>query len=197
MKVIALRNCCIASGACVLAASQAFTQRESDGVVEILQERPSLELLKKVQQAVAACPSQVFVVEQPEQLANAIEEILRVTPIGEGRPRITREPVQLGETTIPAGEVLFLVLHAANHNSSVFPEAREIRFDREMQPILSFGRGIHACLGQQIARMELQVLWQTLLTRLPNVHLAVAPSEVPWRENETLTFGPAHLPVTW
>jgi cytochrome P450 len=130
-------------------------------------------------------------------LARAIEEILRVTPIGEGRPRITREPVQLGETTIPAGEVLFLVLHAANHDPSVFPDARAIRFDRDMQPILSFGRGIHACLGQQIARMELQVLWQTLLTRLPVVRLAVPPSEVPWRESETLTFGPAHLPVTW
>ena len=126
-----------------------------------------------------------------------IEEILRVTPIGEGRPRITREPIQLGETTLPAGEVLFLVLHAANHDPSVFPDARAIRFDRDMPPILSFGRGIHACLGQQIARMELQVLWQTLLTRLPTVRLAVPPSEVPWRENDTLTFGPAHLPVTW
>jgi cytochrome P450 len=135
--------------------------------------------------------------EQPDQLARAIEEILRVTPIGVGRPRITREPVQLGETTIPAGEVLFLVMHAANYDPSVFPDAREIRFDRDMQPILSFGRGIHACLGQQIARMELQVLWQTLLTRLPNVRLAVPPEEIPWRENDTLTFGPAHLPVTW
>jgi cytochrome P450 len=135
--------------------------------------------------------------EHPDQLARAIEEILRVTPIGEGRPRITREPVQLGETTIPAGEVLFLVLHAANHDPSVFPDARAIRFDRDMPPILSFGRGIHACLGQQIARMELQILWQTLLTRLPTVRLAVPSSEVPWREDETLTFGPAHLPVTW
>jgi len=135
--------------------------------------------------------------EQPDQLANAIEEILRVTPIGEGRPRITRESVQLGETTIPAGEVVFLVLHAANHDSSVFSDPREIRFDRDMPPILSFGRGIHACLGQQIARMELQILWHTLLTRLPNVRLAVPPSEVPWRENDTLTFGPEHLPVTW
>jgi cytochrome P450 len=117
--------------------------------------------------------------EQPEQLANAIEEILRVTPIGVGRPRITREPVQLGETTVPAGEVVFLTTHGANYDPSVFPDAREIRFDRELQPIMSFGRGIHACLGQQIARMELQVLWQTLLTRLPNVRLAVAPSEVP------------------
>jgi ferredoxin len=69
MKVTALTNRCIASGACVLAASQVFTQRESDGVVELLQERPSLDLLKKVQQAVAACPSQVFVVEEEDDLS--------------------------------------------------------------------------------------------------------------------------------
>jgi ferredoxin len=66
MKVTALTNRCIASGACVLAASEVFSQRESDGVVEILQEHPSLDLLKKVRQAVAACPSQVFVVEEEE-----------------------------------------------------------------------------------------------------------------------------------
>ena len=87
--------------------------------------------------------------------------------------------------------------HAANYDPSVFPDARAIRFDRDLHPIMSFGRGIHACLGQQTARMELQVLWQTLLTRLPDVRLAVPPSEVPWRADETLTFGPAHLPVTW
>lgn len=69
MKVTALTNRCIASGACVLAASQVFTQRESDGVVELLQERPSLDQLKKVQQAVAACPSQVFVVEEEDDLS--------------------------------------------------------------------------------------------------------------------------------
>jgi ferredoxin len=66
MKVIALTNRCIASGACVLAASQVFSQRESDGVVELLQERPSLDQLQKVQQAITACPSQVFVVEEED-----------------------------------------------------------------------------------------------------------------------------------
>lgn len=69
MKVTALTNRCIASGSCVLACSQVFSQRESDGVVELLQERPSLDLLKKVQRAVAACPSQVFVVEEEDNLS--------------------------------------------------------------------------------------------------------------------------------
>ena len=63
MKVIALTNRCIASGACVLAASQVFSQRESDGVVGLLQECPSLD---QVQQAVAECPSQAFVVEEED-----------------------------------------------------------------------------------------------------------------------------------
>jgi ferredoxin len=69
MKVTALRNRCIASGACVLAASQVFSQRESDGVVELLREKPSLDQLQKVRQAVAACPSQVFVMEEEDDLS--------------------------------------------------------------------------------------------------------------------------------
>lgn len=69
MKVTALTSRCIASGACVLACSEAFTQRDSDGVVEILQEHPSLDLLRKVRQAVAACPSQVFVVDEEDDLS--------------------------------------------------------------------------------------------------------------------------------
>ena len=69
MKVIALTNRCIASGACVLAASQVFSQRDSDGVVELLPEHPSLDQLQKVQRAVAACPSQVFVVEEEDDLS--------------------------------------------------------------------------------------------------------------------------------
>ncbi|GCE07427.1 cytochrome P450 [Dictyobacter aurantiacus] len=136
-------------------------------------------------------------IREPEQWGSAIEELLRVTPIGHGRPRITREPVQFGETTVPAGEVVFLSAVAANYDPAVFADPDEIRFDREIKPILSFGRGIHACLGQQIARMELQVLWETLLTRLPTIRLAVPPERVPWRADETLTFGPSNLPVAW
>jgi cytochrome P450 len=136
-------------------------------------------------------------IDTPERMASAVEEILRITPIGPGRPRITRGEVDFSGTTVASGEVLFLSTLAANYDESVFPHASEIDFDRASNPMISFGRGIHACLGQQIARMELQVLWSTLLTRLPTIRLAVAPKDVPWRPDETLTFGPAHLPVTW
>ena len=72
MKVIALTNRCIASGNCVLECSQVFSQRESDGVVELIQQRPSLDLLEKVQQAVDGCPGQVFVVEEEDNLSELV-----------------------------------------------------------------------------------------------------------------------------
>lgn len=69
MKVTALTSRCIGSGSCVLACSQVFHQRDSDGVVELLQERPPLELLRHIQRAVADCPAQVFVLEQEHDLS--------------------------------------------------------------------------------------------------------------------------------
>lgn len=133
-----------------------------------------------------------------EAMASAIEELLRVVLLSTGgRTRIAREEIEFSGVRVPPGEVLVLAFRAGNYDPAVFPDPDVVNFDRNPNPILSFGRGIHACLGQQLARMEMQVLWTTLLKRLPNVHLAVAPSEVPWRSGDTMTTGPAHLPVTW
>ena len=137
-------------------------------------------------------------VDDDEAMASAIEEILRTTLLGAGgRPRIVREEVEFSGVRVPPGEVLMLSFFAGNTDPAVFPDPDVVHFDRAPNPILSFGRGIHACLGQQLARMEMQVLWTTLLKRLPNVRLAVAPSEVPWRSSDSATIGPAHLPVVW
>jgi cytochrome P450 len=137
-------------------------------------------------------------VDDEKAMAAAIEEILRITLLGVGgRPRIAREEVEFSGVRVPPGEVLMLSFFAGNTDPAVFPEPDVVNFDRSPNPILSFGRGIHACLGQQLARMEMQVLWTTLLKRLPNIRLAVKPSEVPWRPNDSATIGPAHLPVVW
>ena len=69
-------------------------------------------------------------IDDPDRMASAIEEILRVTPIGPGRPRITRGEIDLSGTTVASGEVLFLSTLAANYDESVFPHASEIDFDR-------------------------------------------------------------------
>ncbi len=137
-------------------------------------------------------------VDDDEAMASAIEEILRLTLLGTGgRPRITRAEVEFSGVRVPPGEVLMLPFNAGNRDPAVFPDPDVMDFERQPNPILSFGRGIHACLGQQLARMEMQVLWATLLKRMPDVRLAVAPSEVPWRSGITATTGPAHLPVIW
>lgn len=132
------------------------------------------------------------------RMTTAVEEILRITPLGVGgRPRIARSDVELSGTPIKTGEVVILDSYAANRDESVFTQPYEVNFDREPNQMITFGRGIHSCLGQQIARMELRVLWSTLLKRLPTIRLAVPPEEVPWRPYESVTTGPAHLPVTW
>lgn len=136
--------------------------------------------------------------DNPERMMTAIEEILRTTPLGTGgRPRIARDDVEFSGCPVKKGVVMLLDSKAANRDLSVFPHAQEVDFDRDPNPQITFGRGIHACLGQQIARMELRVLWSTLLTRLPSIHLAVPPTEVPWRPADSTTTGPAHLPVSW
>jgi cytochrome P450 len=137
-------------------------------------------------------------VDDEAAMAAAIEEVLRITLLGVGgRPRIVREEVEFSGVRVPPGEVLMLSFFTGNKDPEVFPDPDVVNFDRTPNPILSFGRGIHACLGQQLARMEMQVLWITLLKRLPNIRLAVAPSEVPWRSNDSATIGPAQLPVVW
>jgi cytochrome P450 len=137
-------------------------------------------------------------VDDVERMTTAMEELLRVAILGvSGRPRIARDDVEFSGCPVKRGEVLLLDSKAANRDASVFAHAQEIDFDRTPNPQITFGRGIHACLGQQIARMELRILWTTLLTRLPDVRLAVPPAEVPWRPVESATTGPAHLPVTW
>lgn len=137
-------------------------------------------------------------VDDPERMASAVEELLRIVIIGaSGRPRVARADITFSETVVSKGEFVIMSNQSGNRDESVFPHANETDFDRFPNPILTFGRGIHACLGQQLARMELQTLWTTLLKRLPDVQLAVAPSEVPWRSKGTATLGPAHLPITW
>lgn len=72
MRVIAFRDKCIASGSCAVTCPQVFTQRDSDGVVDVLNEHPPLEVLSKVQKAVGLCPAEVFTVEDEENTSELI-----------------------------------------------------------------------------------------------------------------------------
>ncbi|GAA1268324.1 cytochrome P450 [Kitasatospora nipponensis] len=136
--------------------------------------------------------------EDPEVLPAAIEEMLRYTPLGvsTGSPRRAVEDVELGGTLVRAGEYVLPVMTAANRDESVFANAAEVDFDRPANQHLGFGYGLHRCLGSALARLELQVAMGALLRRLPTLSLAVPAEEITWCEGG-LVRGPHTLPVTW
>ena len=111
----------------------------------------------------------------PSLLPTAIEELLRFqTPL----PMFERwvlEPFELHGVEIPRGAELGLLFDSANRDPEVFDDAEELRLDRKPNPHLTFGAGIHFCLGAPLGRMELQISFGTMLERFPNLELVEEP----------------------
>lgn len=136
--------------------------------------------------------------ERPEILPKAIEEMLRFVPLTTGAvfPRVATEDVKLGDVLVRKGEAVLASMPSANRDESAFPCADRLDFHREHNQHVGFGYGTHRCLGAQLAGMELQVAFGTLLRRLPGLRLAVPAEDVPWRVG-TLHRAPSELIVTW
>jgi cytochrome P450 family 142 subfamily A polypeptide 1 len=115
-------------------------------------------------------------------LPGAVEEMLRwVSPIKNMCRAATRD-VELGGATIRAGQELILLYPSANRDESVFDEPEKFDITRTPNPHMAFGFGAHFCLGNQLARLELKVMFERLLARLPDLRLAVDRSELPRRQ---------------
>jgi cytochrome P450 PksS len=117
----------------------------------------------------------------------AVEEFLRfVSPVQFSKPRFVRKDVELAGVHLKAGDRIMVMLAAANMD----PEANEHpeRLDLQRRPNhhISFGTGIHFCLGHQLARIEGICALQALFTRWPNLELAVEPSQIRWRKRPGL-----------
>ncbi|MEV7603689.1 cytochrome P450 [Kitasatospora sp. NPDC089797] len=136
--------------------------------------------------------------DRPELVPAAIEELLRWTPQGTstGSPRRAVEDVELGGTLVRAGEYVLPLLSVANHDEAAFPAADRVDFHRPATSHLGFGAGVHRCLGSALARLELQVALAELLRRLPGLRLAVPAEEIAWCGGG-LVRGPYTLPVVW
>jgi len=133
--------------------------------------------------------------ESPEVLRVAVEEMLRFAgPVMQPTLRVASEDVEVGGVTIPAGSVVVAMLAAANRDPRRYPEADRFDVAREENPHLGFGHGIHFCLGAPLARMEAETAIGSLLRRFPEMELAGAREEIPWRPSALLR-GPAALPV--
>lgn len=142
----------------------------------------------------------------PDQLAalradpgltnNAVEELLRYLTIAHTDWRTALEDIELDGHLIKSGDTIGLSLEAANRDPERFADPNTLDLRRQATGHMAFAHGIHQCLGQQLARVEMRVGYPALFNRFPTLRLAVPPEEVPMRTNMNI-YGVHRLPVTW
>jgi cytochrome P450 PksS len=129
-------------------------------------------------------------------LKPAVEELLRFSsPVEIATERYAREDVTIAGATIPRGEMVFAVLASANRDERQFADPDTLDITREPNKHLTFGLGLHFCLGAPLARLEAQIAITTLLRRLPDLRLT-APDAPRWRPG-LLLRGLESLPVAF
>ncbi|MDV5143854.1 cytochrome P450 [Streptomyces sp. SBC-4] len=132
----------------------------------------------------------------PELAPQAVEELMRYLTIAHTGVKSALEDVELEGRIIRAGESVTLSIEAANRDPLRFPDPDVLDLHRKATGHLGFGHGIHQCLGQQLARVELTVALPALLRRFPTLRLDVPAEEVPLRTDMNI-YGVHRLPVTW
>ena len=128
----------------------------------------------------------------PKVVANAVEELLRyLSIIQNGQRRVAAEDIEID------GEGIIIDLAPANWDAKAFAEPERLYLHRSgAGQHVAFGYGRHQCVGQQLARAELQIVFHTLLRRIPTLELAVPIEDVPLK-HDRLAYGVYELPVTW
>jgi cytochrome P450 len=127
----------------------------------------------------------------------AVEEVLRYDAnLGLGMPRYVGEEAEVSGTLLPRGTTVFCEIGAANRDESAFDGADDMDLSRSPNPHLAFGVGPHSCIGQPLARTELQAVLDVLLRKLPSLDLAV-PAEGLREKEGLLVGGLTELPVRW
>ena len=133
----------------------------------------------------------------PSLIRTTVEESLRMDAnSGFGLPRYLKEETEVSGTALPRGTTVVCSMAAANRDESVFDAAEEMDLTRSPNAHLAFGAGAHSCLGQSLARTELQVVLEVLLRRLPTLELAVPEAELE-RVEGLAVGGLRTVPVRW
>ncbi|SEP53912.1 cytochrome P450 [Amycolatopsis saalfeldensis] len=135
--------------------------------------------------------------ENPELLPGAVEELLRYLSIAAFiAGRVATDDFTIAGARIQAGDTVLLLLSASNRDPALTDRPDELDVTRGRTHHLAFGHGIHQCLGQQLARVELRIGFRRLFERFPTLRLAVGPQEVVLRTDMEI-YGVHSLPVTW
>lgn len=134
---------------------------------------------------------------EPALIKTAIEELLRfVCPVEMATERYAREDITIAGTTIPRGELVMAVIGSANRDANYFDHPDSLDIARKDNKHLAFGHGAHFCLGAALARLEGQIAINTLIQRMPNLRLNIAPDQLRWRGTFVLR-GLEALPVSF
>ncbi|MEV0065117.1 cytochrome P450 [Amycolatopsis sp. NPDC050768] len=141
-------------------------------------------------------PEQLALIKaDPAKTLTAVEELLRYFSIVDNTTRMAKEDVEIGGVTIPAGEGVVVMTYAANWDPEAFEDSSAFDIERGARHHVAFGFGPHQCLGQNLARTELQIVFDTLFRRIPSLQLAVDVDDLPFKD-DALIYGLYELPVT-
>jgi len=111
-------------------------------------------------------------------------------------PRMAVEPVSMGGVTIQPGQLIVAFIMSSNRDSSTFAEAEEIEPERANPPHLTFGLGVHRCLGAPLARLQLATLLAAVVRRFPELRLASDIDSLSWKPGMA-TRGLSEMFVAW
>ncbi|WP_040686258.1 cytochrome P450 [Nocardia vinacea] len=132
----------------------------------------------------------------PELVPDAVEELMRYLSVADIFYRYATEDIELGGETIGMGSTVVISLLAANRDPRRFHNSDSLDIHRRARGLVAFGHGIHQCLGQQLARIEMRAGFDGLLRRFPTLELAIHADEVKLRTDMNI-YGVHELPVTW
>ncbi|GGU74073.1 cytochrome P450 [Streptomyces albospinus] len=144
--------------------------------------------------------------QHPEQLAklradeslmpSAVEELLRFLSIADGMLRVATEDIQIAGRTIRTGDGVVFSTSLINRDGTAYPSPDELDVGRSARHHIAFGFGVHQCLGQNLARAEMEIALRSLFTRIPDLRLAVPAADIPFKPGDTLQ-GMLELPLAW
>lgn len=135
--------------------------------------------------------------KDPSLVAGAVEELLRYLSISQSMGvRVAKENFEIDGVSISKGDGLITPVAAGNFDGSIFSDPDTMDVTRQARHHLTFGFGVHQCLGQPLARLELQEIFATIFERFPGLELAIPFEQIAFKSNAVF-YGVYELPVTW
>jgi cytochrome P450 len=135
--------------------------------------------------------------DDPDLVGGAVEELLRyLTIVHMGRRRVALADIEIDGQVIREGDGVIMATDLANRDPDMFADPDRLDVHRDARRHMGFGFGVHQCLGQPLARTELQVVYSTVFRRIPTLRPAASLDDIPFKHDGTV-YGVYELPVTW